>query len=276
MKLYVSITLIVSLFYLSCLDNRNTNDATSIIKKQNIIKHLKVIRFQYTFGVQDSLGFIVKEINYDFNGNEIESSFFINGNILEKYISRYDSLNRLSEKLRFGMDGKLKTKTLYSYNSNGNIISEELFLGEELDRIESFYYKKGKKTYQYEYLNNGLVSKEIQVEIDGKKRIIENEYDSLSRLINRYEIVSNKKKLVENNIYDNKNTLKYKTFYSGYNTIKTEFAGFVFRETWYDEKGTFVKHKTIWKNFDHKIISEDNSDSNDEPIFVDKYFYEYY
>jgi len=101
-------------------------------------------------------------IAYDKNGNIIEEiEYFINGSIKSKKTYKYNSDKNKIEEIEYDSKTKNTIKIIFLYNSDGNKISEVMYdMNEKLIRKVIFVYDKNglrieKKTFD---VNNKLIS----------------------------------------------------------------------------------------------------------------------
>lgn len=278
MKTIILSSLIILLSALSCKDTFKGREAAKIEGKKPIIKHLKVMKYKYHLGIQDSSGSLNEETFFDSLGNITENSNNYNEKMKDKNIFRYDSKNRLSEHLTFNKDGKLKLKTIYKYDVRDKIINELSSIGEGFNDIDKMMFKEGEKTYQYEYYNDSLLSKKIMFSNNVKKTITEYEYDSRLRLINTYKTENGRRYLSEKTTYYDNNKKKERIwFFSDGKWIqKYSIMGDTIRMDRYNLKDKIELKRIDILDSDGRYISMQIFDALGKPEYINKYYYEYY
>jgi len=104
---------------------------------------------------------------YDSKGNKLEESIFdaaetqLNPEKNIKHVCKFDSDDNKTEELEYDGNGKLITKTQYSYNSNGDKILEVVYdaSGKLTKKVVYIYNAKGLRVEKKEYDSaNTLVS----------------------------------------------------------------------------------------------------------------------
>ena len=273
---FLIFSLTVIIFLSSCVEKKETDNSANSKTGKRIPEYMKAFKHQYNYGVQDTIGILEEEQKFDSIGNKIEHTLYINANIYFKYVYRYDSQNRLTEELTFGKDGKLKLKTKIFYDSTGKRISELSSEGEELDYFDKIVYKNKEVTYRYNSL--GLLVNKLEVEGGRQDITTEHEYDSNSRLVNTFEIIKGKKKLSENILYySNRNKREEKWYFDNsrweryYNFVGDTVTTFQYQK----QNQNYTKRIDIF-NTNKNIIQLEMYNSLKEPMYVIKYYYEYY
>jgi len=125
--------LFVSIPLTSCNSNNNANktkehnlsfqDKQRLKIKNDKIKSISITEYGYTFGELNKEGELFSVSYYDTNGCEIkEEKFFRNGTPAVIYSHTYDSTGRrISTIDKKDIDDESYTKTIYRYDSYGNI-----------------------------------------------------------------------------------------------------------------------------------------------------------
>ncbi|MEO8232967.1 MAG: hypothetical protein ABI638_11835 [Ignavibacteriota bacterium] len=276
MKLLISSSFIVLLLILSCSEYKKSNDTQEVSQKKKIPKYVKVIKYNYSFGVQDTIGEISKESKFDSNGNVTENKIYVEGKIYNKWVSKYDSLNRIIELIIYGKDGTLKMKTVYDYNSKGNINFEKISLGMDLDYIDKIIYHADKLSYRYDYLNDSLISRKVVTNGKGVIKITEYEYDNHNRLIDVYEINSGKKIKIEKLNYYVNVKLSEHIYFNPIWEYTYNVTGDTIKIKQYDKIGKITFSRLDILDSDGKYVETKGYDELGEPKFINKYYYEYY
>lgn len=230
---------------------------TELMSKEKIAQNKIETITQYTHRLQnekvDSKGYKSVETTYDKSGNVIEVvNYKPNGVVASRHIYKYDSKGRKIEYQQFqdlpSKGFSLAFRQAFTYDSNGNKLSEVGYDGRTTYRIAYTYTPDGRQKDITKYSSNNSVEEKWIFENSGSKvkisiykpaetlnKIIERTLDAQGRVIDEKNITPAGKEL-------GRTTFKYGT--KDQLLAKSEFHGGEPRASYdyiYDERNQLVE-----------------------------------
>ena len=169
--LLILLTLLISLIFPSCSHKSNS--------KVRIPVRYDLIGYKYSFGKPDTSGIIKEKVFFNANGKDsIKILFDESGIQKSKTLFNYDSLGNICQSITYNAFGEVKTKSSYEYDNKGLILSSKEDDADGGYHYQTYYYNNGKLIRKHWQANYNMSSEWTKAD-----EVVYLDYDIKDRLI---------------------------------------------------------------------------------------------